>query len=686
MPTTGTAARRHRPEIDGLRAVAVLAVLLFHADLGFAGGYVGVDVFFVLSGYLITDLVRADLTSGSFALATFFERRARRILPALIVVTLATLAAGWWLLLPDEYAELGRSAAAQGVLGANVHFWRVTDYFTRSAAERPLLHTWSLSLEAQFYLVAPFVVLALWRLRRGRRPALATVSLTALLAASFACSVVWVARGAPAAFYLLPGRLWEFLLGSAAALLPAGAFVKQRAAHEALAWTGLALVVLPALAYDERTPFPGLAAVPPCVGTALLLWSSATTHTTARRVLSWRPLVVVGFVSYSLYLWHWPLFAFARVQALAPLSVVHRVALLGAASVLAAVSWRFVEQPVRVRTAARTPRAFAALATGGLAVLLAGGLVLGATDGFPGRFDAIVLEPLAARRDRAFLRDVTLDEVLRGELLRFGADEASEPPELLVWGDSHAMAALPAFDALLRERGRAGVAATYVATAPLIGFVRDSRERAGLRDAAPRYADAVLRHVREHAIRDVVLIANWSGYRNDDGGPSAATLEQALLATVSALARAGARTWVVLQIPKQPFDVPAALARTRASGFDLTTACAASDATNGITGTSDPRVLERIVAAGGRIVDPRPQFADARDGRCVLAEDGAPVYADRHHLTATGARHLLLPLLRDALAPDASSPASSVAEHRAHDAAVAARPVELAEEDPLPAR
>jgi peptidoglycan/LPS O-acetylase OafA/YrhL len=640
-------ARRYRAEIDGLRAIAVLGVLLYHAELGVPGGFVGVDVFFVLSGFLIAELLWTDLQRDRWALAGFLERRARRVLPALVVVTLATLVAGWLLLLPDEYAELGRSAAAQAVLGANVWFWHATDYFARPAEQLPLLHTWSLAVEQQFYLIAPFLLLGLHRLRAAR----AAAALAALAGASFAASVIGVARGAPAAFYLLPARLWELLLGAALVLVPALRLGTSRALREALGWIALALVVVPAFAYGKTTPFPGVAAVPPCVGTVLLLWANAPSRTTAGRLLSLPPLVFVGLVSYSLYLWHWPLLAFARASALLPLSTPERAALLGAACVLAVLSWRFVERPFRVRRCASSSRSFAAWTTTSLAVLLVSGLVIGRSGGFPQRFPDAALEQLAATNDRAFLRSSTIDQLERGELIRFGSAGEHARVALLVWGDSHAMAAMPAFDDLLKERGLAGEAALYVSTAPLLGFVREPPGTSGLGAEAPRFNDAVLRRIREQHIPDVFLIANWAGYRTDASGPSAAKVVDALVATVAAVAQTGARAWVLLQIPGHRFAVPSALARAALWHRDVSSACAVPDGTNGITGSGDPDVPRRITAAGGRIVDPRPRFLDARHEHYVVSSDGSALYADSHHLTIAGARLILLPLLRETLQP-----------------------------------
>ena len=646
---SGAPARRHRPEIDGLRGLAVLAVLLFHADLGAPGGFVGVDVFFVLSGFLIADLLWNDLARGRFSIAAFLERRARRILPALALVTLATLAAGWLVLLPDEYADLGRSAAAQAVLGANVFYWWTIDYFARPAEQMPLLHTWSLAVELQFYLVAPFVMLGLYKLRAARGAAVAAAALAAIVLASFACSVIGVARGATSAFYLLPSRAWELLLGASLALFATDRAETARAPREIACSTGLALVLVPMLAYDRTTPFPGVAALPPCAGTALVLWSNRGARTSAGRLLSWTPLAFIGLVSYSLYLWHWPLLALGRADALQPLTTAQRATLLGVAFALSVLSWRFVERPFRERRIAPTPRAFAAWTTASFAIVLAAGLVTSRSGGVPWRFPPEALQKLDARKDRAFLRSVTIADLEQGNVVRFGDATQAEHPALLVWGDSHAMAALPAFDELLKERGVAGEAALYVGTAPLLGFVRVPPATAGLGAEAPRFNELVLERIRAQHYADVFLVANWAGYRIDANGPSAAKVADALVATVEAIVRTGSRAWVLLQIPGQRFDVPAALARAALRHRDIGPACNVPDGNNGIIGSRDADVLQRIVAAGGRVVDPRPRFLDGSGTHYVATEDGVTLFADSHHLTTAGARLKLLPLLRETL-------------------------------------
>ena len=265
---------RYRPEIDGLRAIAVLAVVLYHAGLGVAGGYIWVDVFFVVSGFLITSLILKDLQEGKFTLAHFWERRARRIIPAAVVIILATLIAGWFLLLPSDYAKLGKSAAWQAVFGANFHFWRATNYFAGPAEEQPLLHTWSLAVEEQFYLFFPLILFSMFRFRLFRRRGALLALFAVGFVTSLAVGIYAVPRMPAAAFYLLPTRAWELLCGAIVAILPASAL--RRPLREAFCWAALAAILAPCFLYTKQTPFPGHAALPPCFGTALFIWASGS--------------------------------------------------------------------------------------------------------------------------------------------------------------------------------------------------------------------------------------------------------------------------------------------------------------------------------------------------------------------------------------------------------------------------
>src|SRR4051812_27608716 len=301
----------YRPEIDGLRAIAVAAVVLFHLQLGCPGGYVGVDVFLVISGFLITSLIWTRLEDGTFTFAEFWERRARRIVPALAAVTIATLAAGWFMLLPADFKSLGKDAASQALFAANIRYWLDTGYFAAAADEKPLLHTWSLAIEEQFYVLMPLALWVVFRARAAKKRELAIALLLGCLVASFALSAYGVVHYSSSTFYLLPTRAWELLLGGVLSFMPAAhERLRARAGRELAELFGLALIAWAAVAYTPKTPFPGIAALMPTGGAAILIWAASQKRgeasTTVETLLASRPVVLVGLMSYSIYLWHWP--------------------------------------------------------------------------------------------------------------------------------------------------------------------------------------------------------------------------------------------------------------------------------------------------------------------------------------------------------------------------------------------
>ncbi|MFM7182294.1 MAG: acyltransferase family protein, partial [Verrucomicrobiales bacterium] len=375
----------YRPEIDGLRAIAVLAVVLYHAGLGCSGGFVGVDVFFVISGYLITSLILKDIERGTYSLAEFWERRSRRIIPALFVVILATLLAGGGILLPADYSDLGESAIAQTFFGANIHFWLDSGYFAEPSAEKPLLHTWSLAVEEQFYLLVPLVFWGILRNSGTRSKNRALILFFFAFLLSFALSVVRVRTNPSSTFFLLPTRAWELLMGSVLAMLPAGAMRAPHWIRETICALGIGLILWSVFAYTESTLFPGISALPPCLGAAFVIWSNTGTTTRCSSILRTRPVVFVGLISYSLYLWHWPLFAYATYWfgSHVPLSV--RLSLLLAGFVLAILSWRYVETPFRARKVCGTRRGIFTFAGCSLLCMCSVGLVVQVNAGFPAR-------------------------------------------------------------------------------------------------------------------------------------------------------------------------------------------------------------------------------------------------------------------------------------------------------------
>ncbi len=639
---------RHRPEIDGLRAVAVLAVVLFHAGLGLPGGYVGVDVFFVISGFLITSLILRDLRSGRFSLGEFFERRVRRIVPALAVLVLATLVVGWFCLLPRGFIDLARSAVAVAALGANLYFWRNTaGYFTPSVDEMPLLHTWSLAVEEQFYLVVPLLLMAVFRFRalRGTRPLL-LLAATALLV-SLAFSVIAVRLLPGVAFFFLPSRAWELLCGAALAVLPSDRTPAGRPAREILGYAGLAGVVAPCFLLTRATPFPGLAAVAPCLGAALVIFANgrhpAAAPTSLARILAAPPVVFVGLISYSLYLWHWPVFAFCRYWSMDPLSPAERFALLALAFALAILSWRFVETPFRRRAVCADRRPLFLAAGGGFALVLAlAGFVI-LTRGFPARLPAAALAFAAGESDEPppFHRKVA--DIQNDDLPRFGP--AGRPASVLLWGDSQAYCLLPAFRALADERGFAGVAITHGSRAPVLGGYADGAFGRG--GDLPAWGDEVVKYVAARKIKDTFLAGFWQNYF--DPADAAGGFPAALLRTIRALEAAGSRVWILEQIPSHSVPPPKYLAR---AALFPAMASAPADRSDRYLAQVSPmhRLAKAARGANVHFLDPAALFLDPATGRYRLEQSGRALYYDPIHITATTSRTLILPWLRRQLA------------------------------------
>jgi len=642
---------RYRPEIDGLRAIAVLAVVLFHGGFGCPGGYVGVDVFFVISGFLITSMIWKDLESGCFTFAHFWERRARRIVPALVVITLATLVAGWFLLLPMDFKSLGQASASQAVFGANFHYWLDSGYFSGDANQKPLLHTWSLAVEEQFYLLVPILLWGMFGVARLRSRTAVLSILSVGFVLSFALSIYGVARHSTAVFYLVPTRAWELLLGSIVAFLPPDPSLLGRPNLRGLfALTGLALILIPVFIYTSKTPFPGLAALSPCLGAALLIWAnervmSGGAPTLVGAVLATPLLVFIGAISYSLYLWHWPFLAFSKYLALEPISLSQRVAMIGFGFLLAVLSWKYVETPFRKRKLAASRKSMFTFAGAGLGAVLACGLVCMIMQGFPQRLPSQAQEFANARFDSAFINELTLDDIRAGKLVPIGATNSTLPPTVLVWGDSHAMAALPAVDAFLKEKGLAGRAATHSATAPVLDWYK-TRDF-GLGKDSIAYNDAVFSYIQSRQVSDAILIARWQDNFGNDGDDSN-DLDSSLLTTVRRLVAQGCRPWILLEVPNHSFPVPQALSRPIYSREYIESLCAKPKAGNELE-KSDPKIVAEIEAAGGRILDPKPRFLDSTGQHYIIQAKGIALYRDKHHLTTKGAKLMLLPFFHESL-------------------------------------
>ncbi|MBI1945860.1 MAG: acyltransferase [Deltaproteobacteria bacterium] len=598
----------YRADIDGLRAVAVLSVLLYHAHVvGAGGGFVGVDVFFVISGFLITGIVSGEIERGRFSVARFYQRRVLRIFPALFAVVAATTIVGAVVLLPAAFRDFGQSIVATTAFSSNILFWRESGYFEGAAHTKPLLHTWSLSVEEQFYLLLPPALLAIKRFASGRYlPWLLVVA-----AASLALAVDGVQRQPTVAFYLVPHRAWELLLGS---LLAVGArrAISSEGVRTTLAAAGLCMILGSVVGYDDATPFPGVAAIPPCLGAALIIATRRDTATVIHRSLQWRPLVVVGEISYSLYLWHWPIIVFVRGYR-SQLGTADQVLIIVGSLALAYLSWRFVEQPFRSEKARARLRSTFVGAACVMTVAVVGGLVIHVTAGVPQRFgisatELTSMEELGERSRSTVRRYKCFDEVANF------AERCLKPKaNALLLGDSHA-------DHLLPGLARAFPEVNFIAISaggcrPLLGVVTRANAPDCERLNRQRFAE-ILGHHRFDAI---LLSAAWEVGDAD-----------ALDATLDRLRELNDRVLVFGPIVEYRETVPMLL-RTRGAPID---GFRSKD-----TGAIDATIREVAAAHGVAYASVFQQLCG--DGSCVATIEDEPIQWDDEHLTTRGSEWLI---------------------------------------------
>jgi len=420
----------YRPEIDGLRTLAIVPVVLFHAGMpGLAGGFVGVDVFFVISGYLITSILSREMERGRFSLLDFYERRARRILPALLLVIAVSTPFAIWLLLPYQLVDYGQSLIATMLFVSNILFFLESNYFAPDSALKPLLHTWTLAVEEQFYLLFPLLLWLIWPLgRRWTVIILAAISMFSLVSAE----ILW-RQSLTAAFFLTPGRVWELLVGSLLALStrPPAQMV-GRSMREGLSALGLALIAASVALLSQQVPYPSLFTIAPVAGAALII-AFAAPDTVTGRLLSLRPMVGVGLISYSAYLWHQPMFAFVKLWLGERPSIEMSALLVAATFAVAAASWRWVEQPFRNRTVF-PPRRIARASGVSVGVALAIGSMLILSNGLAARY------PLA-ERELALLNPREEGRYIRRAFRSYVGKPFDDDPvtrNVLIIGDSYA--------------------------------------------------------------------------------------------------------------------------------------------------------------------------------------------------------------------------------------------------------
>ncbi len=645
----------YRPDLDGLRAVAVLPVILFH--LGFPhtpGGFVGVDVFFVLSGYLITRQIAIELSEGRFSLLDFYDRRMRRLLPALFAMLIGSTTLALIVLLPRDLDDFGESLVAAVFSISNFYFWTASGYFAPAAETMPLLHTWSLAVEEQFYLLFPPLMLLLWRIRSAN--AWRTLAILALI--SFVASI-WATRAAPeAGFYLLPMRAWELLLGSLLALAPnfTPASLRQR---NAAAGFGLLAIGAAIVAFDTSTPFPGMAAALPCLGAALVIWSGQPSPLAGvnadvepsplvLRLLSLPPLVFIGLISYSLYLWHWPLIVLGGQWTTTLSSPTSTALIVGATFAIASASWRFIEQPLRRGTSLWTTRGLRVRSSGVLVALLAlVGLTLDIGDGFPWLQPKSVLAVVDDARDRSPLRErchfEQSEQGRRGfaETCAFGDASGRK---IVVLGDSHGAELSYALSQVAQERHFHVRQITASGCPPLLGLAL--ARRPGCTDHNNKMVGALA----ESPPSTILIVAS---YFNQRGRTSEWPDEswRALERSVSTLRKFGHDVVLLGGWPPHPGgDLPHVLAREIRRGHHAEDYVFAIDTQR--AGNID-RSLKGIAERQGATYIPLLEAVCGDLKKCRAYPHGQSIYFDSGHISGSTARHIVQNVILPALKMDA---------------------------------
>ncbi|MEQ1579201.1 MAG: acyltransferase family protein [Steroidobacteraceae bacterium] len=677
MSTSPTpAAAGHRPDIDGLRAIAVTSVVAYHVDAGvISGGFVGVDVFYVISGFLITGLLLRELqATGTLNFVNFYARRIRRLWPAYSVVALSTMLLGLYYLTPlGEQQQLAKSVIASLAFVSNIYFMLSTgNYFDQAAELAPLLHTWSLSVEEQFYLICPALLLATWAAaRRSGWSSNRTVAgvLAALLLLSFAGCVIASYGARERAFYLMQFRAWELSAGGLLAMAVPALRNLSHVTSRGLTWLGLVALGIALFGLNTSSVFPGFWALLPVSGTALIIaGGSARNGSASRGFLSSVPLVAIGKVSYSWYLWHWPLLALWRAADMSMQDPIRDALAGGVSLLLAFATYRWVEQPIRDRKPGWFARPVTTVAAGAMM-----SICVAASAGALGLYarNQLSSQPAYAELWRAkgdsweAGAHCHQDGAFRGlsDIPKCSFGSPTAQPSLVVWGDSHADQLMPLFASHAASHEISVLQRTRSACPPLIDAhilrLLDGR----IDEDCVRFNQAVLEEIQILARQGpvgVVLAGRWTVYVNPTliaGGPSTHRLVEtsahdtqatpiqsfasSLATTVAALSEAGTRTLVIGAIPELPYAAPECLARR------TNNQCSTSVAREREFRSEIESILlhEATLSPALLLWDPLPAVCDSE--RCQPLQNAEVVYRDTNHLTASFTARLRAGLTAD---------------------------------------
>jgi peptidoglycan/LPS O-acetylase OafA/YrhL len=636
---------KYRPEIDGLRAIAVIPVIFFHAGFEFfKGGFVGVDVFFVISGYLITSVILQEMEEKRFSLAGFYERRARRILPALFFVMLVSLLFSWMILMPPDMLDFSQSVLATTTFSSNILFWLESGYFGRAAELKPLLHTWSLAVEEQYYILFPLFLLLTWRFgKKAILIILGFVFLISLLGAHFAAY-----HRPEAGFYLLPTRGWEILVGAFAAFIlhEKKEIEFPKVERQILSSLGLFMIAAAICLFDAQTPFPSLYALIPTVG-AFLVVLFAKEGTLVYVLLSQRALVGIGLISYSAYLWHQPILVFARHRSLTELSDLTILFLCFLSFPLAYLSWRFIEQPFRRRERIKRQTLLLIIACASLVFIIFGGYGY-MSNGIPSRFNKTVQAIFVSGPKVNYEHGVIGNEKnIKGAVI----------------GDSHAISLIEILDEDLRAKNLGAEIMTKAGCPPITNIYRHDMNN--FKDKCHIHnSEAYDKIIKDKNIEFVVIGARFALYLesdyfdNHEGGIENwgasrvlydsiefrdtirsdevryAFLYNQFLTDFSRLLDAGKTLILLYPTPEAGWGVPDRLARL----IHYDNFAGDIDTSYEVFQRRNKRAYEMLDSLGNspNVIRIYPENIFCKEGRCIASIDQLPLYSDNNHLSNKG--------------------------------------------------
>lgn len=628
----------YRPDIDGLRSVAVLLVVIFHFNLipGGRSGFMGVDVFFVISGFLITAILTKQMNAGTFSFSSFYIHRVRRLAPALFAVLVLVMLAGTALLFPAELIDLSTQVLVSQLYVANIYYWQTINYFGLRADDVVLLHTWSLAVEEQFYLLYPLVVFLIYRFCRSKL----WVILSVLFAASLALNLSFVSSKPQATFYLLPTRAWELLAGSLGFYV-ATYFARSHGLNEGLGLVGLALIAAGVVIYSDGMAFPGAFALIPTLGAALILIGGAEQRTVASRLLSVAPAVYIGRISYTLYLVHWPVNVFAKQIFTLEYTVPVRAAMFLFSIALSMTIFHLIEHPIRSGRLLSSGRWIVRTYGAGLAITIGLVLIIIFLHGIPQRF------PDNAVHLASFVNDKTqsMPECeFQGKPLdspehfcQIGARDVA--PDWLVIGDSHAYAGYDGFNKWLASQGKAGLFMFRNSCPPITG-VHVFKDR-GHCFAFNESVAAFLEH--HDSIQNVLMVSTWRQAlegRLSTGADlhlskteSINLFEKRFASSIEFLNRLGKRIFIWEPVPGARGNVPTSMARAEIEGRP-----ARIEITRAEYLSEFEFFFQALENQRGFIAQSfSPSAALCGSGVCQISFNGYPLYYDNAHVTRTSA-------------------------------------------------